>query len=180
MKRIAVCFLNCFTNIVIIIEITKNILIKIGASGRSRTDKQNHHILSVAALPICVPGQLVEPLGIEPQSFGFSVQRAHLLRQSSIRPHLGIEPSFFQKFGPGAPKEGNTYIRFEPTVRFELTCPIGSWLQIRCNQPLCEVGIDERLLTDLTGTFRERRCFNLPIITNVSYVLSPTIRGNTH
>ena len=70
--------------------------------------------------------ELVEPLGIEPQSFGFSVQRAHLLRQSSIRPHLGIEPSFFQKFGPGAPKEGNTYIRFEPTVRFELTCPIGS------------------------------------------------------
>ena len=23
-----------------------------------------------------------------------------------IRPYLGIEPSFFQKFGPGAPKEG--------------------------------------------------------------------------
>ena len=37
MKRIAVCFLNCFTNIVIIFKITKNILIKIGADEGTRT-----------------------------------------------------------------------------------------------------------------------------------------------
>lgn len=55
-----------------------------------------------------------------PYSFGFSVRCNHLICHSSIRPHLGIEPSFFQKFGPGAPKEGNTYIRFELPLRFEL------------------------------------------------------------
>ena len=38
----------------------------------------------------------------------------------------------------------------------------------------------QELLTNSTGTLASEMNFNIPYITTVSYVLTPTIRGNTH
>lgn len=38
----------------------------------------------------------------------------------------------------------------------------------------------QEFLTNLTGTLASKMNFNIPYITIVSYVLTPTIRGNTH
>ena len=43
----------------------------------------------------------------------------------------------------------------EPSVRFELTCPYGTGLQIQCNRPLCEEGVErDRLFIPLRDSLR--------------------------
>ena len=48
---------------------------------------------------------------------------------------------------------------FEPTIGFEPTRTFVSWLQVRCNQPLCDVGIEGQ---DLVSPFRP--CFNWSLV----------------
>ena len=43
-------------------------------------------------------------------------------------------------------KDKNLFKDFELPVGFEPTCPCGTWLQVRCNQPLCEGSLFQRTI----------------------------------
>lgn len=55
----------------------------------------------------------------------------------SVKPFEASATSLFRTM----PNLLSISFSIEPVIGFEPTWPFGSWLQIRCNQPLCDTGL---------------------------------------